>query len=223
MAIELPAPWFCRRRRAHHGQVIPALVVRGEVVVLQFTESVVQLPDVLCQCQAAGAEAGPHHPESRLALSVAHLTEADAARPIGTLVGPAAPLVGIVRKGRLLALLRRERGQEGLGRLPHRLGRDARGLEAEQTRLDLPVGGDALERHCQFLDFECARALLWTGLLRKRPRAKHRADHEGVGDQPSHGGKSTPRLAWSAAIRQHREAPPIPTNRWARRCFYVTA
>ena len=179
MAVDLPAPRLGGRWRPHHGDVIEPLAIRLEIVVVQFAQRVIELHDVAAQRQPAGAERGAQQAEGGLTLGRRHLGEADTGATVEMLVHPAAPL-GIVDVERgALALLRRERGEEGRGGLLDRRRGDAGRLHAEQSRHDGAVGSHALERVGEAFRFEtratasstrrCVRPCRWPAVPAQAP------------------------------------------------------
>jgi len=51
VAVQLPTPRFARGGLAHHGDPVKLLVVLFEIVVVQFTQSMIQAHDVAGQLQ----------------------------------------------------------------------------------------------------------------------------------------------------------------------------
>ena len=146
VAVELPAPGFSRRRRAHHGDEVLPFAQLVEVVVVQLGQRFVEPHDVAGLLQAAGAQRRAHQAEGRLALRRAHLQEAGAVPDVEALVHPLPPLGVVDRLQRLRPLGRGERAEECLGSRAHRRGGDAGGADGEEAALDASVGGDAAER-----------------------------------------------------------------------------
>src|SRR5262249_7928064 len=149
VAVELPTPRFCCRRRAHDSDVILPLAVFVEIVVGQLGQRVVEAHDVARLLQSFRAQAGAQQAERLFALRVGHLQKTDTLPGVKALVHPLAPLVVVDWKHRLVALGLGEARQKCLSRAPHGLGRYTRRMDAEKPGLDLTVSGDALERLCK--------------------------------------------------------------------------
>ena len=149
MPVDLPTPRLGRRGLAHHRNVIEPLAVFGEVVVVKFTEGVVQLHDVLRQLQPLRAERRTQQSERRGALRLRHFQKTHALPHVAVHVHPFPPLAIVDRKRGLRPLLRRERGKKRDRGFFHRLRRHAGRTNVKQARLSFAIGRDADKRFRQ--------------------------------------------------------------------------
>ena len=145
--------------------------------------------------------------ERGVALGLRHLLEAHALAPVEVLVHPLAPLGIVHGERRARALLRRQRREERLGGLAHRLGRDAGRANREEPGHDLAVGGDAAERLGQAARFEVLGPLEEARLAIGRGRAAARAPgHRRRRRQPRAPRRKQPRIFLSFGRPLYRPA-----------------
>ena len=150
VAVELPAPRLGRRRRAHHRDVIAPLAVAIEVVVVQLAERVVEAHDVARLLQPLGAQRGAEQADRRPRAAPA--SSRGSSRP-GARRSPGSSTCATPGRRREDVVLSRcsggERGEERVGGLAHRLGRDAGRAHRKQTRSStcpfvvMPLNGSA--------------------------------------------------------------------------------